>query len=198
MKKLITFSIICFFFSCSSNKRTIINEFIKEIKTPLNGKNSDSILIVDKSYNINPSFFKSYLKAEEYSKRTNIYGDFNWIKNYIWSLSKEDISYLENEAIKSKTIKFKKKCFVGNVKLVQYDSIINSISNKTNEKAIVSGLYTYSISSPIFNKKKDIAIIYLNTLIPNNSRQLQRNKTVIYKKENNNWFKICLVGDSIE
>lgn len=197
MRNLIIICVFFMFSSCISERKLIINELCKEIETPLNGRSSDTLTIIDKNFVIYDNFFNNYLKAEQISNKHKIDGDFYWDRKYRWDLNIEDVNYFEKTILNQNIIKFKKRHFKGKMNLVSSDSIERNISVIVDEKAINTGKYTYCISEPIFNKKKDLAIISLKTIIPS-IHQFQNNKTIIFKKKNNHWFKICVIKSTME
>jgi|GEM_PF-3123243 len=198
MKKLILLSVILIFTNCISERKIVINELCKEIETPLNGKKTDSIFVLDKSCSNYRNFIKSYLNAKDYSEKFNIDGDFYWDKKYRWYLDNENINYFEKKIVNQNVIKLKKQYFKGSrITLVSSNNKNIITSNKNDEIAINDGKYIYCITTPVFNKRRDLAIISLKTIVPNNI-QFQNNKTIIFKKENSQWFKICEIKSTIE
>jgi len=198
MKNLILLSIIFIFTSCISERKIVINELCREIETPLNGQKTDSIFVLDKSCSNYQNFIKSYLSAKKKSEKFNNDGDFYWDKKYRWHINTEDINYFEKKIANQNVIKLKKQYFKGSRIILVSPNNKNIITSNNNDGiAINSGKYTYCITTPVFNKHKNIAIISLKTIVPNNI-QFQNNKTIIFKKENSKWIKICEIKSTIE
>ena len=195
MRKLFYLYFICVFVGCCSNRKAIINNLISEINTPLNGKISDTLKLINCSCYLEENFFQFYLNAEAYSKEFNIDGNFYWDKTFKWSLKEQDIKYIDKLIKKQSKKKFKKSDF--DKKNILLKNNFEKITKEDNLKAIKNGNYTYCLTYPIFNKNRDIAIISYKVILPNISH-LQENKTIIYKKIENNWMKICVIKNSLE
>lgn len=155
-------------------------------------KGCDTTTLINKTIKFNYDFFKNYHKAE----LKFINNDFpshhpyiRWIDNdKKWVLSKEDVNFMTT--YENKIVHLKKSNLKTNKVIVLTSSpkFINEIEkNKDFTKQIINCNYLLQFSLPVFNKKRDKAVL-MSKLISNGYCNYY-----IFIKEKKEWI---LVGIS--
>lgn len=194
MRKILTLTILISLLStsCSTQKGeyNFISKTLDDLKAPFHDNSIDSIELVNYSFKILPSFLEGYTKQKEIFIKGRIQsseGNFFWKdKNNSWAITSEDVEYMKMELAKQKKKIWDEKKIntkIKSVKIVDYPTFSNhSVEDNERIKRIKTGYYLYFFSNPIFNKKRDIAIVSYNIVLLPQSFQ-----TLIYKKDKNEW-----------
>lgn len=192
MNKVISFIIISLFLaSCRSltAEYSVTSAVLKSIKKPFNDTALDSIDLVNESYVLQSTFFEDYEKAkDEFFK-----GASHSHKNFVWNDTKEswvlnddDLNYMASKSEKTMKIRWQPSKFKlehPHINIVPNPVFRDAIEeDKERMKRVKSECYIFNFSTPIFNQRKDIAVVsYYSPLIQGNGNIL------IFKRHGNVW-----------
>ena len=170
---------------------------MKNLKSPINSINKDTIELVDHSYRLYDGFLKGYKVQKDNilnNKLKPSYNFYEWTdKKYAWILDNEDIDYMIESLNKQKKEFWKKNKFIKSkktIQLVDYLKFDNHFSEDfERQKRIKSDKFVYFFSKPVFNKRKDIFIIQYEILLLPYSKMV-----LMYKKEKGIWHQIAYLS----
>lgn len=156
---------------------------------PFSGQEVDSLELVDYSIVIDLNFANSYERIKKRKSDKIVCADCEDIiwKDSVnsWALNKDDIRFMINEVKMNKKIKWnfqKFKTKITSITTVNYPKLAAPhITDKERAKRIKNNHYIFAFSTPIFNKKKNIAVVSYSNVF------LNFGETLIYKKIKNNW-----------
>ncbi|MCB0749452.1 MAG: hypothetical protein KDC90_18480 [Ignavibacteriae bacterium] len=196
---LIVLLIAIFLLGCSTQKEkyTLMSEVFKNTREPYGFNDID---ILEHTSIIYESFLeKGYKSHQKIYKEKGIYdsgGIFHW-KDTIndWFLTDSDVEYMTSKLKTQKKEFWKSNNFKSNkdvkVNVIETPVLQQNKTLKDFEKEIYYGVNNgkplYVFSAPIFNKKKDKAIISSHLVFLFGSGSI-----MFYKKINNKWE---LVGE---
>lgn len=180
--------------SCSSQKDIylISNDMIKYIRDPFENKKLDSIDLADYSGILNkgmPFYIRDYVFNKKYVHDSGSL-TIHWVtKSDEFTLSENDMQFMNNIISKNERIKWDKNKFVNDsikLNLILYPDMRDPTStNIESERRFKNKTYLITISNPVFNKNKNIAIIQYKNVY------MFYVNTFIYKKNKGIWNLIA-------
>jgi hypothetical protein len=182
------FLLTLFLFSCSAKKDyEVTSAFLNDLKKPFSNQDIDTLEIVNYSSILPKSVLESYLERKTEKITCADCQKIVWVNpNYNWILEENEIYFMFDELKKNEKLEWKSsklKTKITKIKIVEYPQFQDNYNKDIEvQRLIKNERYIALISKPIFNKKKNIALISCDMiLLPGFGR------TKIYVKEDNKW-----------